>query len=80
MSGNDDASSSVVRSSKKTNRRWRQSQAMVPHCLCGVERVQRTAWTDLNPGRRFVCCYRRNVSIEIILEVGYSFSGLFVAS
>ena len=32
-------------------------------CSCGVEVVQRTSWTDLNPGRRFLSCYKSRVSL-----------------
>ena len=31
-------------------------------CKCGVPLVERTSWTDMNPGRRFISCYKKKVS------------------
>ncbi|RYE13696.1 MAG: hypothetical protein EOP45_20800 [Sphingobacteriaceae bacterium] len=33
-----------------------------PSCPCGLPSIQRTSWTDENPGRRFFGCSRYTIS------------------
>ena len=37
---------------------WHRGDA---RCYCGLLAIERTAWTDSNPGRRFLGCRRYKV-------------------
>ena len=55
----------------------RRSQITGPRkgkkCLCEVQEVQRTSWTNLNPGRRFVGCYKTQVRTSFLDYVSTRF-------